>query len=132
PGDRMNLAVISVAALAIAVIVSCFSSINVGVLAMGLAWIVGVYTGHIPLNTVIAGFPTALFLTLAGVTLLFSLAQCNGTLDKLAHHAVRACRGNHGVVPIMFFFLAASIASLGPGNIATASLLAPMAMTTAA
>ena len=127
----MNLAVISVVALAIAVIVSCFTSINVGVLAMGMAWVVGVYIGHIPLNTVIAGFPTALFLTLSGVTLLFSLAQCNGTLDKLAHHAVRACRGNQGVVPIMFFFLAASIASLGPGNISTAALLAPMAMNTA-
>ena len=127
----MNLAVISVIALAIAVIVSCFTSVNVGVLAMGMAWIVGVYIGGIPLNTVIAGFPTPLFLTLTGVTLLFSLAQCNGTLDKLAHHAVRACRGNQGVVPIMFFVLAASIASLGPGNISTAALLAPMAMSTA-
>ena len=128
----MSLAAISVLALALAVIVSCFTSVNVGVLALGMAWIVGVYIGHIPINTVIAGFPTALFLTLAGVTLLFSLAQCNGTLDKLAHHAVRACRGNQGVVPIMFFFLAASIASLGPGNISTAALLAPMAMNTAA
>ena len=79
----------------------------------------------------IAGFPTPLFLTLTGVTLLFSLAQCNGTLDKLAHHAVRICRGNRGVVPIMFFVLAATLASMGPGNIATAALLAPMAMTTA-
>jgi Na+/H+ antiporter NhaD/arsenite permease-like protein len=127
----MNLAVISVAALAIAVIISCFTSVNVGVLAMGMAWIVGVYIGHIPLNTVIAGFPTPLFLTLTGVTLLFTLAQVNGTLDKLAHHAVRACRGNRGAVPIMFFALAASIASLGPGNISTAALLAPMAMSTA-
>jgi len=128
----MNLAVISVAALAIAVLVSCFTPVNVGVLAIAMAWIVGVYIGHIPLNTVIAGFPTPLFLTLVGVTLLFSLAQCNGTLDKVAHHAVHACRGNRGVVPIMFFVLAASLASIGPGNIATAALIAPMAMTTAA
>ena len=127
----MSLAVVSVMALAVAIIVSCVTSVNVGVVAIALAWIVGVYIGHLPLNTVIAGFPTPLFLTLTGVTLLFSLAQCNGTLDKLAHHAVRACRGNRGVVPIMFFLLAASIASIGPGNIATASLLAPMAMSTA-
>ena len=97
-----------------------------------MAWIIGVYIGGMRVNDVIAGFPTPLFLTLAGVTLLFSLAQCNGTLDKLAHHAVRACRGNRGVVPIMFFVLAATLASMGPGNIATAALLAPMAMTTAA
>jgi Na+/H+ antiporter NhaD/arsenite permease-like protein len=82
-------------------------------------------------NSVMAGFPTALFLTLTGMTLLFTLAQCNGTLDRLAHHAVRPCRGNRGAIPIMFFVLAAVLASLGPGNIATAAILAPMAMATA-
>jgi len=128
----MNLAVISVIALGVAILVSCVTTLNVGVLAIAMAWIVGVYIGNIPLNTVIAGFPTPLFLTLVGVTLLFTLAQSNGTLDKVAHHAVRVCRGNRGVVPIMFFFLAATLASLGPGNIATAALLAPMAMATAA
>ncbi len=128
----MNLAVISVAALAIAVTISCVTEINVGVLALAMAWIIGVYIGGIPINTVIGGFPTPLFLTLTGVTLLFALAQTNGTLDRLAHHAVRACRGNRGIVPIMFFLLGAGLASMGPGNIATAALVAPMAMSTAA
>jgi di/tricarboxylate transporter len=127
----MSLAVISVCALAVAIIVSCFTTINVGVLAIAMAWIIGVYIGDMRVNDVIAGFPTPLFMTLAGVTLLFSLAQCNGTLDRLAHHAVRSCRGNRGAVPIMFFGLAAALASMGPGNIATAALIAPMAMTTA-
>lgn len=127
----MNLAVLSVAALALAILVSCFTSLNVGVLAMAMAWILGVYIGGMPLATVIAGFPTPLFLTLVGMTLLFSLAQVNGTLDRLAHHAVRSCRGNRGMIPIIFFLLAFSLASMGPGNIATAALIAPMAMATA-
>src|SRR5205085_7887949 len=42
--------------------------------------------------------------------------------------AVRLCRGNAGVIPVMFFVLASIIASLGPGNVATASMMAPMAM----
>ena len=127
----MNLAVISVAALVLAIILSCVTTINVGVFAVALAWIVGVYIGGIPVATVISGFPTPLFLTLVGVTLLFAIAQCNGTLDRVAHHAVRICRGHRGVVPIMYFVLAASLASIGPGNISTAALVAPMAMTTA-
>lgn len=127
----MSLAWISVAALVAAILVSCFTTINVGVLAIALAWIVGVYIGKMPVATVMSGFPTQLFLTLAGVTLLFTLAQCNGTLDRVAHHAVRICRGHRGVVPIMYFLLAASLASIGPGNISTAALIAPMAMTTA-
>ena len=128
----MSLAVISVVALALAILVSCVTSLNVGVLALALAWIVGVYIGGMPVATVMAGFPIQLFLTLTGMTLLFTLAQCNGTLDRLAHHAVRSCRGNRGVIPIMFFLLAAGLASMGPGNIATAAILAPMAMATAA
>ena len=127
----MSLAGISVAALVVAIVLSCFTSINVGAVAIALAWVVGVYIGGIPVATVMNGFPTALFLTLAGVTLLFTIAQCNGTLDRVAHHAVRICRGHRGVVPIMYFLLAAGLASIGPGNISTAALVAPMAMTTA-
>ncbi len=127
----MSLAAWSVAALVLAIIVSCVTSLNVGVLAVALAWIVGIYIGGMPVNTVMGGFPSQLFLTLAGVTLLFTIAQCNGTLDRLAHRAVLGCRGNRGVIPIMFFFLAAGLASIGPGNIATAALVAPMAMATA-
>ena len=127
----MSLAVLSVGALALAIIVSCVTTLNVGVLAVALAWIIGVYFGGIPVNTVMSGFPTQLFLTLTGMTLLFTAAQCNGTLDRLAHHAVRLCRGNRGVIPIMFFLLASGLASMGPGNIATAAIVAPMAMATA-
>jgi Na+/H+ antiporter NhaD/arsenite permease-like protein len=127
----MNVAAVSVAALLLAIIVSCVTSLNVGVLAVALAWIVGVYVGGMPINTVMNGFPGQLFLTLVGMTLLFTLAQGNGTLDRLAHHAVQLCRGRRGVVPIMFFILAAAMASIGPGNIATAAIMAPMAMATA-
>lgn len=128
----MSLALLSVLALALAIIVSCFSSLNVGVLAMALAWLVGVYAGGMPIGTVLGGFPVPLFLTLVGMTLLFSMAQVNGTLDRLAHHAVQSCRGNKGMIPVIFFLLAFLLASMGPGNIATAALLAPMAMATAA
>jgi Na+/H+ antiporter NhaD/arsenite permease-like protein len=127
----MNLAYVSLAALVVAILVSCFTELNVGILALALAWIVGVYLGGMTLNQVIGGFPVSLFLTLAGVTLLFSQAQLNGTLDRIAHRAVRICRGNVGLIPVMFFILGCALASVGPGNISTAALLAPMAMAVA-
>jgi Na+/H+ antiporter NhaD/arsenite permease-like protein len=127
----MNLAVISVLALTLAVVVSCVSRLNVGVLSIALAWIVGVYIGGVPIATIMSGFPSQLFLTLAGVTLLFALAQTNGTLERITRRAVRLCRGNCGTIPVMFFVLGAALSSIGPGNIATAALLAPIAMATA-
>ncbi len=124
----MNLAVVSLAALLLAILVSCTLKVNVGILSIVLAWIIGVYLGGMSVAEVLAGFPTQLFLTLVGVTFLFTQAQANGTLPKLAHYAVASCRGNRGLIPILFFFLGLTIASIGPGNIATAALLAPMAM----
>lgn len=127
----VTLGAICVAALVVVLIVSCATPLNVGVLAIAMAWIIGVYIGGLSANDVMGGFPTALFLTLAGVTLLFALAQSNGTLDKIAHYAVRTCRGNRGLVAVMYFVMAAALATIGPGNIATAALMAPMAMSTA-
>jgi di/tricarboxylate transporter len=128
----MPLAELSLAALVVAIIVSCTTQMNVGVLALALAWIVGVYIGGMALNDVIGAFPVQLFLMLVGVTLLFAQAQLNGTLDRLARGAVHLCRGNVGLIPIMFFLLGCGIASLGPGNVSTAAMLAPVAMAVAA
>jgi di/tricarboxylate transporter len=127
----MSLGAMTLAALAVAIVLSCTSRLNVGLLAIALAWIIGVYVGNLPLRDVTAGFPVDLFLTLAGVTLLFSQARVNGTLDIVAHNAMRLCQGRVGLVPIMYFVLGAVLASSGPGNIATTGLLAPMAMATA-
>jgi Na+/H+ antiporter NhaD/arsenite permease-like protein len=128
----MTLAWVSLGALLVAIVLSCVTRLNVGVVAVAFAWLVGVFVGDMSLDAVLSGFPVQLFLTLAGVTLLFTQAQLNGTLDKLAHQAVRACRGNAGVIPITFFLLGLGIGSLGPGNIATAAMLAPMGMAVAA
>src|SRR5437867_10342142 len=80
---------------------------------------------------VAAGFPASLFLILVGVTIFFSQANVNGTLHKIARQSVKLARGNVGVIPVIFFFLAAGLAGIGAGNIATTALLAPVAMTVA-
>ena len=124
----MPIAWISLAALLIAVTLSMVTKVNVGVISIAFAWIVGVYLGGLPLNQVIGAFPTQLFLTLVGVTLLFGMAHVNGTLERLATRAVAMCYGNAGIIPVMLFIVALGLSSIGPGNIATAALLAPMAM----
>jgi len=118
-------------ALVLALVVSCVSPINIGVLAIVLAWVVGVYFGGMRVEQVLAGFPVPLFLTLAGVTLMFAQAQGNGTLDRVAQRAVRMCRGIAGVIPMMFFVMTAALSSSGPGNIAATALMAPLGMAAA-
>lgn len=127
----MNLAWVSLAALAAAVVAGIWLRLNVGLLAFGLAYIVGVGLGDMRAGDVTSGFPLQLFLVLVAVMLLFAQAQVNGTLAKLARHSIRLARGNAGMVPIVFFGLSVGIATMGGGNIAASALIAPIAMAAA-
>jgi Na+/H+ antiporter NhaD/arsenite permease-like protein len=123
----MSPAVLSLCALVAAIVISFSSRLNVGVVAIPLAWAAGIYAGQKP-DGVLAGFPSSLFITLAGVTLLFSLSEVNGTVETLARRLLRAARGSARVVPILMFVIAGAIATLGPGAIASVVLVAPLAM----
>src|SRR5262245_55788464 len=132
----LDLAWLSLAALFLVIVLSCTTTINPGFLSLALAWLIGVYLAPLwgrkfGVSEVLAGFPTDLFLTLVGVTLLFTLARNNGTLDRVVRTALRGCRGNAGMIPIVFFGLSSIIASIGAGNIAAAALVAPLAMAVA-
>ena len=124
----MDLAWISVGALIVAVTLSMVTTINVGVVCLAFAWIVGVQMGGMSVGDLLEGFPTPLFITLVGVTFFFSMARGNGTLERVTDRAVGLCRGHAGVLAIMFFFLAFALSTIGPGSIGATALLAPPAM----
>jgi Na+/H+ antiporter NhaD/arsenite permease-like protein len=124
----MNLAVLSLLALIIAILVSCFTAVNVGFLSIALAFLIGHFAAGLKVAEILGGFPSSLFFTLVGVTLLFSQASVNGTLEKVARRLVRLARGNRGMIPIVFFVLALVLGASGAGGIAAAALLAPVAM----
>ena len=71
----MDASTLSLGAGLITIIISCTIRLHVGFLAISFAWIVGVYFADMTPREVMDGFPTRLFVTLAGVTLLFALAQ---------------------------------------------------------
>jgi di/tricarboxylate transporter len=125
-----NPALLALLALVVAIALSMTTRVNVGLLAVALAWAIGVYAADMKVETVIAGFPSNLFITLAGVTFLFAIAKSNGTLDLLARRAARLLRGNAGLLPILFFALACVLSTIGPGAIASVALVAPIAMPT--
>jgi di/tricarboxylate transporter len=132
----IELAWISLAALVVVIVLSCTTAVNPGFVSLVLAWLIGIYVApfwgrRFTIGEVMAGFPTELFVTLVGVTLLFTLARGNGTLDQIVRAALAVCRGNAGLIPIVFFGLALAIASIGAGNIAAAALIAPLAMAVA-
>lgn len=128
----MSPAVLALLALMLAIGLSMTARVNVGLLAIALAWAIGVYAADMRVEAVIAGFPSNLFITLAGVTFLFAIAKSNGTLDLLARAAARLVRGNAGLLPLVFWGIAGVLSTVGPGAIASVALVAPIAMATGA
>ncbi|WP_319239612.1 SLC13 family permease [uncultured Propionivibrio sp.] len=127
--DISLVAIISIVALLIVVIISCINEdLNVGFLAIGFAIIVAGVWGGTSGAKVLNYFPTSLFMILVGVTFLFGMAQTNGTMEKLTAYSVRACGGNTALVPIIVYLLTTFITTIGPGNIAGTALMAPVAM----
>ena len=117
----------SLLALLFAIVVSCTARVNVGVLAVALAWALSLEAG-LGADLVVSSFPAGLFLTLAGVTLLFALTEANGTVDRVAKVALRLARGDARALPWLLFLIAGSLSSVGPGAIASVALVAPMGM----
>ena len=129
----MTLSAICVAALVAVVAVSCVSGTNVGLLAIVLAWLIGVFVApgygvELTAKAVAGLFPADLFLTLLGVTMLFAVARANGTLGLVTRAAERLCGSAPAALGPLFFALAAVVSAAGAGNVPTAAVLAPPAM----
>jgi di/tricarboxylate transporter len=127
----MSAAAWSVAALLLTIVLSCTTRINVGILALALAWVVGSLAAGMEAEAIAAGFPTGLFLTLLGITLLFSLADANGTMQLLARRALPEGRNPRLLFPLVFL-VSCVIAAVGPGAVAATAFVAPLAMALAA
>lgn len=126
----MSPALAALFALVAAILVSFASRLNVGVVAIPLAWAAGVYAGG-TVENILAGFPASLFVTLAGVTLLFATADTNGTVLQLAARLTARAGGRARLLPGVFFLIACALSTLGPGAVPAVALIAPLAMATA-
>lgn len=78
-----NLAIISLLAIFIAIIVGFYKKTNVGIIMVAFAFILSL-AYHIPTAKLFKGFSVSLFLTMLGVTYLFSILHNNKTLEILS------------------------------------------------
>lgn len=104
------------------------TDLNTGLLALAAAYLIGLGPAGLSAAQVAGLFPSALVLTIVGVSLFFGLAEANGTLRRLTGLVLKLARGSRRGLPLIVFGLAGVISALGPGNIAAVALLAPVAL----
>lgn len=124
----MSIEVVALFLLLLMFIVSAFWSVNIGVLAFVTSFLIFTFTGSITLDNIYESFPADLFVLLVGVTYLFVIIQKNGTLDLITSLGLNMVKGNLGMIPWVFFFIAVLLTSIGTSGIATASILGALGL----
>ena len=121
-----SMAVISIVFLIAAVALGFWRKINMGVIALAFALILGKMAG-IKDGAILASFSTSLFLRLLGVMLLFSIAQSNGTIERITKKVASFFGMAVKLLPIVIYllFVVVSLAGAGgPAGLAIAAIIA--------
>ncbi|MBN6042240.1 SLC13 family permease [Amycolatopsis sp. 195334CR] len=109
-------------------VVATALSVNIGILALVASFAVGTFVFGLEDHEIFEGFPVSLFVTVVGVTYLFSVAKLNGTIDLLVRGGIRLVRGRAILVPWVLFAVAATLTALGTFTPAAVALLVPIGM----
>jgi Na+/H+ antiporter NhaD/arsenite permease-like protein len=124
----MSLEVITLIVLLAMFIIGSVISVNMGVLGIVAAFIVGTYVSGLSIDDLYAAFPVDMFILLAGVTYLFAIALKNGTLDLIISGGLKLVKGNVGLLPWVLFFLSALLSAVGASTVAIGPILFPIAL----
>ena len=128
----MSAHLISILVLVGVFFVGTVRSVNLGVLALVGAFVVGSWVFGATTSEVLADFPADLFVILVGVTYLFAIAKRNGTVDWLVGWSVRAVRGRVAALPWVMFVLSGVLVAFGALSPAAVAIIAPIGMAFAA
>ena len=124
----MSPEIISILALVAMFVVATLLPINIGVMAFVAAFVVGSTVADMDGETILAGFPSELAVTLIGITFLFAMATNNGTIDWLVRVATWAVRGRLVALPWVMFLIAGTLTAFGAVSPAAVAIIAPVAL----
>lgn len=128
----MSPELISIYVLVAMFVMASWLPINLGVLALAAAYLVGGLVGGLSPDDIFSGFPSKLFILLVGVTYLFAIAQTNGTVEWMIDRGVAMVRGRLALIPWLMFGLTALLAAMGALAAAALACVAPIALRFAA
>lgn len=129
---NINISLLSLFSLAVAIIISGYSRINLGIICIGFAFIIGrFFAGFDMAEIYVKGFPLNLFFLLLGTTLFSSIAKQNGTYGVLAKQLAFLSNGNRRLGCLIIFIFSFVFSFLGMGTIVTPVIMMPLLLETA-
>ena len=123
----MEWSLISLIVLIAVILFGFLKKINVGLLAIFAAAILGVAVGEKD-SEIINGFSASLFIMLLGVSFLCAVGVTNKSLDLAAKKFLRLSGGHAIVAPILMYVIGYGIAAIGPGCVPALGIVAALSL----
>lgn len=114
--------------LALAIALGFWRKLNTGIISLGFAFIVGTFAMGMSTKEIVGGFPTSLFITMFGITILFCVARVNGTLQSVIGMITRVTGHHRKFVPLVFMVISFVFSAVGLGTPPTPAIMFPIAL----
>lgn len=111
----MDIGLIALLLLLLVVALGFWRKVNVGLLAIAGAAVLGYVSGQFSGKQIIGGFSASLFMTLLGVTLFFGIIQENGCIEFVMRRMVGVFGKQIWMAPVLVFAMGFIVAAIGPG-----------------
>lgn len=122
------LELISIVVLVLVFAAATVLPINMGVLALTAALLLGLASG-LTGEEIVGAFPSDILILIVGITLLFGIAHVNGTMDLFIQASLGLVGDRRWAVPWLIFVVAGILMSFG--FVLAVSVIAPAAMSMA-
>jgi Na+/H+ antiporter NhaD/arsenite permease-like protein len=124
---QIQISAISLAALVFAIFLGFWTKINLGIISISFAFVVGRFIAEMESSSIyIDGWPVSLFFMLMGMTLLFGIAKINGTFTVLARQISSLSFGSRRLMCLIVYLFSAVVSMAGVGTIVTPAILCPL------
>lgn len=124
--------VIFIAAIVLAIIIGTKLKMNIGIVAMLFAYLIGVTFSGMSGKAVAALFPTNIFVTQLVATFFYGFASINGAFNGLADRIIYRTKKVKWALPFVIAFCVILLSMLGAGAEATPVIMSPIAFMLAA
>lgn len=112
---EQTIAIISLVFLIAAIVIGFWRNMNMGILAIAFALILGRMAG-LSDSDVLGSFDSSLFLRLLGIMFMLSIVQSNGTIEKLTRKLAALSGSTVKLIPFAMYILFIGVAAAGAGG----------------
>ena len=120
------LLILVIACIAISVILGNKLNINIGILAMAFAYIIGTFIMKASTKDVVSYWPTSTMFTVLALLLFFGYVNETGASEKLAMKLLYKTRNHPAFMPFTILIIAAILGLMGSNPFATAAICCPI------